>query len=64
MCNDSIPCLDLRYITLRAIIKYKITKNDVFNTYPFLIKYYKYILSEIDNIIELFKLLRTAYFSF
>tara|TARA_Y100000389_G_C17426986_1_gene500152 strand:+ start:284 stop:1546 length:1263 start_codon:yes stop_codon:yes gene_type:complete len=46
--------LDLKYITIRAILRYKISKNDIFNTYPFLIKYYKYILTEIDNIIELF----------
>lgn len=54
MNNDNISCLDLKYITLRAIIKYKITKNDVFNIYPFLIKYYKYILTEIETIIDLF----------
>jgi hypothetical protein len=45
---------DLKYITIRAILKYKISKNDVFNTFQFLIKYYKYIMSEIDKIIELF----------
>ena len=51
---NSVP--DLKYITIRAILKYKISKNDVFNTFQFLIKYYKYIMSEIDKIIELFLL--------
>ena len=50
----SIILPDIKYITVRAIIKYKISKNDVFNIYQFLIKYYKYIMTEIDKIIELF----------
>ena len=50
----SIANPDIKYITVRAILKYKISKNDIFNTYHFLIKYYKYIMTEIDKIIELF----------
>jgi hypothetical protein len=51
--KSMINC-DLKYITVRAILKYKISKNDIFNTYHFLIKYYKYIITEIDKIITLF----------
>ena len=54
MNHDNSNTLDLKYITVRAVIKYKITKNDIFNVYPFLIKYYKYILNEIDAVIDLF----------
>lgn len=50
----SIANPDIKYITVRAILKYKISKNDIFNTYHFLIKYYKYIMNEIDKIIQLF----------
>ena len=52
-CKSITNC-DLKYITVRAILKYKISKNDIFNTYQFLIKYYKYIMTEIDKIIQLF----------
>lgn len=52
--NKFITTPDLKYITVRAILKYKISKNDIFNTFQFLIKYYKYIMTEIDKIIDLF----------
>jgi hypothetical protein len=52
--HKSIANPDIKYITVRAILKYKISKNDIFNTYHFLIKYYKYIMTEIDKIIQLF----------
>jgi hypothetical protein len=45
---------DLKYITVRAILKYKISKNEVYTIYTFLTKYYKYIMSEIYKIIDMY----------
>lgn len=50
--NKQLQTPDLKFITIRAILKYRISKTDVFNTYKFLIKYYKYIMTEIDSIID------------
>lgn len=46
--------IDIKYICLRAIIKYKISKSDIYNNFSFMIKYYNYIMLEISNIVNIF----------
>jgi len=43
--------VNIKYIALRAIIKYKLLKNDIINNFTFLIRYYNYIHNEINKII-------------
>ena len=44
--------INIKYIALRAIIKYKIPKNEIINNFTFLLRYYNYIHNEIDKIVS------------